>query len=173
MFALFSRTKKKARHYGVAFLVGLIGGVMSAFVKSGTEGILPPRTPGRAAPPVELLQDMGLDAQDMVYSYSHQLVNWAGSTVHILFSVIAAVIYCLLAEIFPKIKMLQGLVFGLIVAIGFHGLLLPALDLSPPVWHIPGEEIISELIGTFLWIWTIEIFRRDLRNRITHQPDPE
>lgn len=173
MLGLFARTKKKARRYGIAFVVGIISGIMSAFVKSGTEGILPPRTPGRAAPPVELLQDLGLDAQDMVYSYSHQLVNWAGSTVHILFSVVAAVIYCMLAEVFPKIKLLQGLVFGFIVAIAFHGLLLPFLELSPSLLHIPGDEIISELIGTFLWIWTIEIFRRDLRNRITKQPDPE
>lgn len=128
MLGLFARTKKKTRHYGVAFVVGIISGIMSAFVKSGTEGILPPRTSGQAPPPVEFLQDLGLDVQDRVYSYSHQLVNWVGSTVHILFSIVVAVIYCMLAEVFPKIKLLQGLVFGFIVAIAFHGILLPFWD---------------------------------------------
>ena len=47
---LFLRTNEKDRHYVVAFFIGIISGVISAFVKTGTEGILPPRTPDRASP---------------------------------------------------------------------------------------------------------------------------
>ena len=49
-----------------------------------------------------------------------------------------ALLYCIAAEYFPKIKLWQGAAFGLLV-----------------------------------WLWSIEIVRRDLRNRITRQPDPE
>lgn len=173
MLDFLGRTKKSACNYSVAIIVGVIGGIVSAFVKSGTEGILPPRMPGRVTPPVELLEEVGIHAENMVYSYSDQVVNWAGSTVHILFSIVFAAIYCVLADKFPKIKLWQGLAYGLLIAILFHGIALPLLGLSPFVWIIPYDEIISELIGTFFWVWTIEIFRRDLRNRITKKPDPE
>ena len=53
-----------------------------------------------------------------------------------------------------------------------HGVLLPILNLSPAPWLLPMDEILSELVGTALWMWTIEIFRRDLRNRWTGLPDP-
>ena len=35
------------------------------------------------------------------------------------------------------------------------------------------SEHFSEALGHVVWLWSIEIVRRDLRNRITHQPDPE
>ncbi|MDU9597253.1 hypothetical protein OCN78_05595, partial [Escherichia coli] len=31
----------------------------------------------------------------------------------------------------------------------------------------------SPSVGVITWFWSIEIIRRDLRNRITHEPDPE
>lgn len=51
--------------------------------------------------------------------------------------------------------------------------MLPVLNLSPVPWNLPFDELFSELVGTLLWMWTIEIFRRDLRNRLTEKPDPE
>lgn len=173
MFNLLVRTKPDTRHYAVALLTGIIGGIVSAFVKSGTEGILPPRTPDRIAPPIEMIQDIGINVHDMVYTYSDQVVNWGGSGIHILFSIVWAVIYCIAAEIFPKVKLWQGMAFGILVTIAFHGMILPVLNLSPAFWNLPGDEIFSEVFGTLLWIWTIEIFRRDLRSRITKKPDPE
>lgn len=171
--SLFQMTKPNTRHYGVAILVGIIGGLLSAFVKSGTEGILPPRAPGVTPPPVELLQELGLNIQHMVYTYSDQIINWGGNGIHIVFSIVFGIVYCVIAEVFPKIKLGQGLAFALLVAIAFHGICLPVLNLSPAVWNLSFDEIFSELVGTCLWMWTIEIVRRDLRNRITKKPDPE
>lgn len=173
MFNLFVRTKPEARHYGVAFFAGIMGGLISAFVKSGTEGIMPPRTPDRIAPPIQMIQDMGIDIHNLVYTYSDQVINWGGSLVHILFSIVWAVLYCVAAEIFPKVKLWQGLAFGIGVTILFHGIVLPIFNLSPAAWNLPFDELFSELIGTLLWMWTIEVFRRDLRNRLTKKPDPE
>ena len=38
---------------------------------------------------------------------------------------------------------------------------------------LPWYENVSEIFGHLVWFWSIEIIRRDLRNRITHEPDPE
>ena len=170
---LLQTTPKQARNYNVAIWIGIISGIISGFVKSGTEGIMPPRAEGIVAPPVALLEHLGVNMQEMIYTYSGHILNWGGGVVHILFSIFVAFIYCILAEIFPKIKLGQGLLFAIAVVIASHGISLPLLNLSPAVWNLPFDEILSELIGTCLWMWTIEIVRRDLRNRITKKPDPE
>ncbi|MDF7671303.1 DUF1440 domain-containing protein [Orbaceae bacterium ESL0721] len=170
---LFQTTKVSARRYCVAFWIGIITGFVSALVKSGTEGIFPPRLITEGAPPVLLLKNLGVDVSSWVYTYSEQAVYFGGNLVHIIFSIVWGIIYCVAAEVFPKVKMLQGIVFGLCVAVLFHGIAMPILGISVPVWDLRFEEIFSEFVGTILWIWVIEIMRRDLRNRITKQPDPE
>ena len=52
-------------------------------------------------------------------------------------------------------------------------MLLPTFGWAPPFWQLPGAEIFSELFGHALWMWTIEVFRRDIRNRMTGLPDAE
>lgn len=173
MKSLFQRTKGNDRNYWVAIVIGIISGIMSALVKSGAEAILPPRTPMSVAPPIALLDEIGINTTKTIYTFSENMINWSGSLLHILFSIGVALIYCVLAEVFPKIKLWQGLAFGLLVAVLFHGLMLPLLGLSITVWALPGDEIISELISTLLWAWTIEVFRRDLRNRMTKERDPQ
>lgn len=65
------------------------------------------------------------------------------------------------------------MLFGIICNIGVHYITFPLLGLTPPVAEWPLYEHISELVGHIFWFWTIELIRRDLRNRITHEPDPE
>ncbi|SRW71107.1 inner membrane protein YagU [Shigella sonnei] len=62
---------------------------------------------------------------------------------------------------------------GLIVTVAVHGIFCPALNLTPPLTQLPFDEYASEILGHIFWFWIIEIMRRDLRNRITHEPDPE
>jgi hypothetical protein len=47
------------------------------------------------------------------------------------------------------------------------------MGLTPPLFELPWYEHVSEIVGHLIWFWSIEIIRRDLRNRITHEPDPE
>lgn len=162
-------TARDERHFITACFVGIITGIISAFVKSGTEDILPPRTPDRIAPPVKLLDDLGIDWHHMVYRYSEQTVYWGGNFVHIIFSVFAAVFYCMVAEIFPEITRWQGIVFGIIFAVICHGVVLPVLGLSPLLTHCPPDEILSELSGTCLWIWSIELLRLSLRVKLAYR----
>ncbi len=163
---LFEATPPKKRHYGAAFSAGVITGIISAFVKSGTEAILPPRTPDRIAPPVKMLNDFGIDLHSLAYRYSGQMVYWGGNAIHIIFSIVAALFYCVIAEIFPRVTLLQGIVFGILFAIVCHGIVLPVLGLSPVVTQLPVDEIISEILGTCLWIWSIELLRIVLRVKI-------
>ena len=50
---------------------------------------------------------------------------------------------------------------------------MPAMGTVPAPWDQPLEEHFSEALGHVVWLWSIEIVRRDLRNRITHEPDAE
>lgn len=192
------QTPKGERRYGVAAFVGIIAGIVSAFVKWGAEVPLPPRSPVdmfsqactkesliRIAdnidcsrnflnPPYVFLRDwVGMtDPNSPVYHFADHIFNWVGVT-HILFSIFFAVAYCMLAEKYPRIKLWQGLFAGAMVQIFAHMITFPILNLTPALWELPWYEHVSEIAGHLVWFWSIEIIRRDLRNRITHQPDPE
>ena len=134
---------------------------------------MPPRTPDRAIPPAEMLQDIGVNVSRLTYEYSGHVVNWGVAGIHHLFSIVFALFYCLVAEYLPAIKLWQGMAFAIVVTIGFHGVLLPLGDWAPPIWNLPPAEIFSETFGHILWMWTIEIFRRDIRSRLTGRRDAE
>ena len=78
-----------------------------------------------------------------------------------------------MGERFPKIKCWQGTGAGLIADICVHYMTFSALGLTPPVSELTLYEHFSELVGHIFWLWTIGIIRRDLRNRITREPDAE
>ena len=92
---------------------------------------------------------------------------------HIIFSLVFAIGYCVVAEVFPKVKLWQGVWAGLVATLFVHGISFPLLGLTPPLTQLPIHEYISEIIGHVFWFWAIELIRRDLRNRITHEPDAE
>lgn len=92
---------------------------------------------------------------------------------HIIFSLVFAIGYCVVAEVFPKVKLWQGAWAGIVATIAVHWVSFPLLGLTPPLYAIPVDEYISELVGHIFWFWAIEMIRRDLRNRMTHEPDAE
>ncbi|XCB29673.1 DUF1440 domain-containing protein [Arcanobacterium hippocoleae] len=183
MSLLFEKiTDPARRRLGTAALVGVIAGIVSAIVKFGWEVPFPPRTPERNAtnPPQTMLEWFGMSAEQ-----SHTTVTFNGNDgpiysfmVHFAFAIAVALIYCLIAEYWAGIKLWQGAVFGILVWIGAHLFLMPILGWvpSPFPWVAGGQtwaEHFSELFGHIIWMWSIEIIRRDLRNRITKEPDPE
>ena len=164
-------TSPRNRRYGAALWAGFCGGNIASFVKWGVENPFPPRTPERAIPPAEMLHDLGMTAQTMVFNYSGHVINWGVAGIHHLFSIVFALLYCGLAEILPAIKYWQGIGFGLVITFMFHGVVLPVCHWAPPIWNLPAAELVSETLGHLAWMWTIEVFRRDLRNRSTGLPD--
>lgn len=160
-----------------ALLAGLIAGLISAIVKFGWEVPLPPRTPERNAtnPPQQLLEQLGFSEQ-----FTHQTYSWLGNDlpwvsfiVHFSFAIVFALIYCVAAEYYPRIKLWQGAAFGIAIWVVFHLVLMPAMGTVPAPWDQPFGEHFSELFGHAVWMWIIEIVRRDMRNRLTHEPDVE
>jgi putative membrane protein len=196
--SIFEQTPISRRRYGLAAFIGVIAGIVSAFVKWGAEHPLPPRSPSdiftaacsnesliRAAdqidcsrnflnPPYVFLRDLlGVtDPNEAVYTFAGHVFNWVGVT-HIVFSIVFAVGYCIVAERFPKIKLMQGLLAGALAQLFVHMISFPLMGLTPPLAALPWYEHVSEIVGHLVWFWSIEIIRRDLRNRITHEPDPE
>lgn len=90
-------------------------------------------------------------------------------TVHVRFSVVFGVAYCMIAENWPRIKMWQGAVFGFFVYLFAHVIVMPLIAEVPPLPQIPLDEHLSELFGHIVWLWGMEIVRRDLRNRFTKE----
>ena len=172
------QTDPSRRNYKLAAIVGIIGGFVSAIIKFGWEVPLPPRTPERNAtnPPQALLELFGMSSDTTHASYAfngNDGLPWVSFLVHFGFSIGCAIVYCVIAERFPQIKMWQGAVFGVAVWIGFHVIFMPIIGIVPAPWDQPWQEHFSEIFGHIIWLWVIEVFRRDLRNRISGQPDPE
>lgn len=173
-------TDPAKRHWGVSILVGIIVGIIGAFAKWGWEVPFPPRNPdvfwpldaaSRVTPPKVLLDMMGIGDWNATFSGITQPLDVF--TVHVLFSVVFGLMYCVIAEYWPRIKMWQGAVFGFFVYLLAHCFVMPLMGLVPPLAEIPFDEQFSELFGHIWWLWIMELCRRDLRNRITGQPDPE
>ena len=164
MINLFEHTKKTDRHISLAIFVGIIAGIFSALVKSGFETLIPPRTLETTPPPVMLLEKLGANVDVMTYHWMGYTINWGGNGVHILFSISIAIIYCVIAEYLPRVKLLHGIVFGVGVSVFAHGLVVPLLGLSGWLWTAGSEALISEFVGTAFWIWSIEAIRQNLRS---------
>ncbi|EFT33458.1 hypothetical protein HMPREF9596_01560 [Cutibacterium acnes HL005PA3] len=171
-----STTDRARRHPEVAALVGVVAGIFSAIVKFGWEVPFPPRTPERNAtnPPQQLLEQLGFSDH-----FAHTLVYFNGNglpvmsfIIHFGFAIFFGVAYCVGAERFPKITLWQGVAFGVVVYVVFHVIVMPGLGTVPAPWHQPWQEHLSELLGHIVWMWSIEVVRRDLRSRITGEPDP-
>ena len=173
-------TNESRRHVGLAVLIGIITGIIGAIAKWGWEVPFPPRDPNvfwpldattRVTPPKVLLDMMGVP--DASYIFSGVQLPVDVFTVHVLFSIIFAVGYCVIAEYWPRIKMWQGCGSGFFVYLLAHVIVMPLMGLTPPTADIPFDENLSELFGHLWWLWIMEIARRDLRNRMTGEPDPE
>lgn len=171
-----STTDRARRRPEVAALVGVVAGIFSAIVKFGWEVPFPPRTPERNAtnPPQQLLEQLGFSDH-----FAHTLVYFNGNglpvmsfIIHFGFAIFFGVAYCVGAERFPKITLWQGVAFGVVVYVVFHVIVMPGLGTVPAPWHQPWQEHLSELLGHIVWMWSIEVVRRDLRSRITGEPDP-
>jgi putative membrane protein len=174
---ILGKTDPSRRRFGVAILVGIIAGIVSAFVKWGAEVPLPPRTfsgdRDLLNPPYLFLRDyLGVDPTTTMFTFSEHHISVLAAT-HVTFALVFAIGYCIVAEIFPRVKLWQGLLAGILSTIAVHGITFPLLHLTPPLSQLPPDEYISEIFGHLVWFWTIEVIRRDLRNRITREPDAE
>lgn len=144
---------------------GLLGGFLSGIVKFGWEVPLPPRSPQRneTNPPQAMLELLGVPAEVTHANYTYnenEKLPWVSFIMHFGFSITFALLYCVAARRFPKITALQGVLYGLLVWIVFHLIVLPALKVVPRAGEQPWEEHLSEALGHAVWMWTVDIVRR-------------
>ena len=165
------------KHYNIAFFVGILAGIFGAIIKWGWEVPFPPRNPNipwpsdmmeRITPPKIFLDQLGIPS-DWTYHFSGIDLPLSIFIVHIGFSVFFAVLYSVLAEKFTFIKMGQGMVCGFFIFLFAHIIVMPLIGHLPPLSQIPFDENLSELFGHLIWFWGIEIARKELRNRFTHE----
>ncbi|KIX90213.1 membrane protein [Staphylococcus microti] len=142
----------------------IIGGLLSGIVKLGWEVMFPPRTPERNAtnPPQELLQKFGFshDFTHMTYQFSEQSMPWVSFIVHFSFAIAFAFIYIVLVKRFSFVAMGYGSVFGIVVWIAFHIIIMPMMNIVPSALEQPFHEHVSELFGHAVWMMSIELVRR-------------
>ena len=170
------RTTTMRQRILTALFIAEVIGIIGAIVKFGWEVPFPPRTPLRdlTNPPQQLLQQMGVpfDITHLTYMYNENARPIVSFIMHFGFSITFGVLYAVVAEYRPSITLWQGAMYGLVVWIAFHILIMPALGTVPAPWDQPFAEHFSEATGHMFWAWVMELARRDLRSRITHEPDP-
>jgi Predicted periplasmic/secreted protein len=154
-----------------AIIAGTCAGVISGLVKLGWENILPPRTKERDAtnPPQKLMQQMGIPESwtHATYTYSGQKLPWVSYLVHFGFSTSFAIIYEVLAQYKPFIRMGHGTIFGLAIWVAFHLGIMPMMKTVPSAKDQPSEEHISEALGHIAWMWTNDVVGEELLRRLT------
>ena len=156
-------TNKKQNWLKVLW-VGILAGLLSGIVKLGWEVMFPPRTPARDAtnPPQELLQILGIPSNvtHLTDSFSEHALPFVSFIVHYSFSIVIAIIYIILANKYSKITLGYGALFGIIIWIAFHLVIMPIMQVVPSPFEQPFTEHISELFGHVVWMMVIEMVRR-------------
>lgn len=171
-------TDKARRRYKLVAWLAIPTGLLGGLVKLGWEAPFPPRTPAQNVtnPPQAFLEKLGFSSHfvHQTVNYNGYAIPWVSITVHMLFSIVlGALVYSVLAEKFPQIKLWQGVAYGLVVWVALHLVIMPAMGIVPAPWHQQFQQHLSEAPGHAVWMWVIELTRRDLRNRISHEPDAE
>lgn len=67
---------------------------------------------------------------------------------HFAFAIFFAVLYCVVAEYWPKIKLWQGVAFGIVLDILFHVIIMPAMGVVPAPWNQPFGSTSLSSLGT-------------------------
>ncbi len=172
-FGLLDTSAPESRRPGAALAAGIVAGMTSGAIKMAWEAWLPPRRPDREVPPVTLLKRIGLDPEGLTYRYNGNDVPWGVLSIHFGFSVVTVGAYAVLAEYFPKVKLMAGAAYGIGAWAVAHEVVLPAQKLTPKAKDLPIEETVSEFLGHIAWMLEAEVVRRSVRQSIAGVPDAE
>ncbi|MEI8631382.1 DUF1440 domain-containing protein [Vibrio sp. PP-XX7] len=93
-----------------------------------------------------MLKNMGVDVDSMVYHFSGITINWGNLSVHFAFSIVFAVLYCIVAERFPGIKLWQGIAASIVIAIAVHVISFPLFGWTPAASQLPLDEHIAGIL---------------------------
>ena len=148
----------------------LVGGFMSSLVKWGSEVNMPPRMPGEISPPGANIDAWlgwaGITQHSLDYTYQGVHVLGAVTLYHWLFSFVFAFVYVVGSIYWSKMRLWFGALYGLIITLVMHGLLIPMFGFRNPkyangatgwLWNLNLAEHASEILGHVYWSVCIEI----------------
>ncbi len=81
------------------------------------------------------------------------------------FSMLCGVAYGVLVELFPVVALGAGAVFGVLIWVGAHDIIMPLMRLAPPPWDLPLNQQAYEVVGHALWGLVIGVFFWYFRSR--------
>ena len=166
----------------IALVIGVVVGIIGMILRLGWEVLFPiflsDSVMNLDSMSSQILAFLGVSSSEIFLRYVFDSGHEVG-IFYLLwqfgFSVSFSLLYVLLVEFLVKIKFAQGLFYGIFIWILVYLLALPLLGFVANIYENLGENI-AYLCNTFfemmLWIWIIELTRRDLRNRITSERDP-
>ncbi len=167
---LFTTTRRDERDWKAATIVGLVAGGISFFAKWGGEHMVPPRFADTLPPPAIIAQDW-FHMPATMYTWMGTPIGTA-AIIHAIMSIILLMIYIYLAEIFPRVRLWQGVAYGICAAIGAHFIAIPAMGLSGWPWELPWQASVSELVSHAITFFIAEQAACGVRAKLTGKPYP-
>ncbi len=160
----------------VSLFIGIIVGAIGGIMRIGWEILFPLHLQTTLNTQAQyILQLLHISPENLKLYY----VFANGYEWHVLylawqfgFSIFFSLCYILVAEFWLRLKFGHGIFYGVILWFCVYVLFLPLLGFVAPSADSAMRYYSSSLIESLLWIWLIELTRRDLRNRITQERDP-
>ena len=154
-----AETKTTATQWAKILWYGFVAGMISGMVKIGWEVIFPPRTPERNAinPPQTMAMQLGVP-EDVVFwkvMYGGQEVYPFTLLLHFSFAIVFSILFVWAVQKWQKVAMWQGMMYGLVLWVAWHVLLMPIVQTVPAPWDQPFTEHFSEIFGHMVWGWSI------------------
>nr|WFO04303.1 DUF1440 domain-containing protein [Staphylococcus aureus] len=144
---------------GIFIYAGIIGGLLSGIVKLGWRSCSTSHTRTYATHS-SMQHRISSEFTHQTYTFSNMELPWVSFIVHFSFSIVIAIIYCILVKKYAYLAMGQGAVFGIAIWVLFHLIIMPIMHTVPAVWDQPFQEHLSEFFGHIVWMMTIELVRQ-------------
>lgn len=168
----------------ISLCIGLIVGIIGVIVRLGWEVLFPVfldldsiKTDSLAHVIMNFL-NLSPEVLSMTYVFES---GYEWNVFYILwqfaFSLFFAVLYVMIVEFWMRLKFAQGIFYGIFIWAVIYVGLLPSFGF---IYNFYSGEfnknsviyLFNTLLESILWIWIIELTRRDLRNRFTQERDP-
>jgi putative membrane protein len=145
------------KYPGAAIAAGAIAGLVAAWFQRGWDDTWPPLAIGRISESMIAL----------VTVFTHAPAPaWAAFVMLLAFSILCGAAYGILVEFFPVVALGAGAVFGVLIWVGAHDIIMPLMRLARPPWDLPLNQQAYEVVGHALWGLVIGVFFWYFRSRV-------
>ncbi len=144
------------KYPGAAIAAGAIAGFVAAWFQRGWEDTWPTHAISRISESMIVLVTVLTHAPAPA---------WAADVTHFAFSILSGVVYGVLVEFFPEVALGAGAVFGVLIWVSAHEIIMPLMRLARSPWDLPLNQQAYEVVGHALWGLVIGVFFWYFRSR--------